>query len=157
MQRILFWFFRAPVIDVKVHVYSDSVLCSGKIGNNPVESWEKQIEWRSETNYFCELNRIDGKPMEFQREIFPGLTTASKGWTRIVCERPSIGCRICSMRGKFWCSAPISGVTTSSAQCHPVSRVRTLKATTQAAWRQRAFSWVVKLEMRRRSMWHRGS
>ena len=30
----------------------------------------------SETNYFSELNRIDGKPIEFEWKIFPGFTTA---------------------------------------------------------------------------------
>ena len=59
----------------KVHVFSDSVLCLGKIGNNPVESWKKQIQWYSDNDYFSELNRIDGQPMEFEWKIFPGLTT----------------------------------------------------------------------------------
>ena len=62
--------------NAKIYVFSDSVLCLGKMGPNPVESWEKQIQWYSETNYFSELNRIDGKPMEFEWKIFPGLTTA---------------------------------------------------------------------------------
>ena len=39
----------------------------------------------------------------------------------ICCGRPSIGCGTCSVRGKFWCDAPGPGVTTSFAQCHPVS------------------------------------
>ena len=59
-----------------VHAFSDSVLCFGKMGHNPVESWKKQIQWYSETNYFSKLNRIDGKPMEFEWKIFPGLKTA---------------------------------------------------------------------------------
>ena len=43
------------------------------MGPNPVESWKKQIQWYSETNYFSELlNRIDGKPMEFEWKIFQG-------------------------------------------------------------------------------------
>ena len=48
----------------------------GKFGHNPVGSWKKQIQWCSETNYFSELNRTDGKPMEFEWKIFPGFTTA---------------------------------------------------------------------------------
>ena len=55
--------------NAKVCVFSDSVLCLGKIGHNPVESWKKQIQWYSETNYFSELNRIDGKPMEVEWKI----------------------------------------------------------------------------------------
>ena len=59
--------------NAKIHVFSDSVLCLGKMGHNPVES---QTQWYSETNYFSELNRIDGKPMEFEWKIIPGFTTA---------------------------------------------------------------------------------
>ena len=51
--------------NAKVYVFSDSVLCLGKMGYNLVESWKKLIQWYSETNYFSELNRIDGQPMEF--------------------------------------------------------------------------------------------
>ena len=32
--------------------------------------------WDPETNYFSELTRIDGKPIEFEWKIFPGFTTA---------------------------------------------------------------------------------
>ena len=52
--------------NAKVHVFSDSVLCLGKMGHDPVESWKKQTQWFS--------NRIDGKPMEFEWKIFPGFT-----------------------------------------------------------------------------------
>ena len=62
--------------NAKVYVFSDSVLCLVKMGHNPVESWKKQIQWHSETNNFSEQNRIDGKLMEFEWKIFPGLTTA---------------------------------------------------------------------------------
>ena len=48
------------------------------------------------------------------------------------CGEPSIGCRNYNARSKFWRNAPGPGVTTSSARCHPVSRVRMLKAATQA-------------------------
>ena len=59
----------------KVYVFSDSVLCLGKKGNNLVESWKKQIQWYSDDDYFSELNRIYGQPMEFEWKIFPGFTT----------------------------------------------------------------------------------
>ena len=59
----------------KVFVFSDSVLCLEKMGDNPVESWKKQIQWYSDNDYFSELNRIDGQPMEFEWKIFPGFTT----------------------------------------------------------------------------------
>ena len=38
----------------KVYVFSYSVLCLGKMRPNHVESWKKQIQWYSETNYFSE-------------------------------------------------------------------------------------------------------
>ena len=34
-----------------------------------------KIQWFSETKYFSELNRIDGKPMEFEWKTIPGFTT----------------------------------------------------------------------------------
>ena len=48
------------------------------------EKWEtillspgrNKIQWYSETNYFSELNRIDGKSIEFEWKIFPGFATA---------------------------------------------------------------------------------
>ena len=59
----------------KVCVFSDSVLNLGKMGNNPVESWKKQIQWYSDNDYFSELDRIDGQPVEFEWKIFQGFTT----------------------------------------------------------------------------------
>ena len=46
------------------------------MGDNPVESWKRQIQLYSDKKYFSELNRIDGQPMEFQWTIFPGFTAA---------------------------------------------------------------------------------
>ena len=46
----------------KVCVFSRSALCLGKMGDDPVESWKRQIR---------EYNRIDGHPMEFEWKIFP--------------------------------------------------------------------------------------
>ena len=59
----------------KAYVFSDTVPCLGKMGENLVESWKREIQWYSDNNYFKELNRIDGQPMEFEWKIFPGLTT----------------------------------------------------------------------------------
>ena len=59
----------------KVYVFSDSVLCLGRMGHDSVESWKKQIQWYSENDYFSELNRIDGRLVEFEWKIFPGFTT----------------------------------------------------------------------------------
>ena len=52
-----------------LYVFSDSVLCLGKMGDNLVEAWKNKIKWYSENNHFKELNRIDG--MQTEWEIFP--------------------------------------------------------------------------------------
>ena len=54
------------ITHAKTHVLSDSVLCVGKVGNDPVESWKTQIQWYSENHYFQEMDQIDG--------IFQGFT-----------------------------------------------------------------------------------
>ena len=59
----------------KAYVFSDSVLCLGKMVDHPVESWKSKIQWYPDNNYFKDLSRIDGQIMEFEWKIFPGLTT----------------------------------------------------------------------------------
>ena len=59
----------------KAYVFSDSVLCLGKMGDGPVESWKSKIQRYSDNKYFKDLNRIDGEPMEIERKICPGFTT----------------------------------------------------------------------------------
>ena len=61
----------------KVYVFSDSVLCLGRMGDDPNQSWKNKINWYSYTNFFSELNRIDGKPMEFEWKILPRFKTAA--------------------------------------------------------------------------------
>ena len=56
---------------------SPTVRCLGKMGDNLVESWKKQIQWYANNNCFNELNRIDGQLMEFEWKIFPGFTTVT--------------------------------------------------------------------------------
>ena len=52
-----------------VYVFSDSVLCLGKMGDDLVGSWKN--------NCFKDLNRIDRQLMEFEWKVFPGLTTVA--------------------------------------------------------------------------------
>ena len=61
----------------KVYVFSDSVLCLGRMGDDPNQSWRNKIKSYSETNFFSELNRIDGKTMEFEWMNLPGFKTAA--------------------------------------------------------------------------------
>ena len=61
----------------QVYVFSDSVLCLGKIHENPQSNtaWEQRLEWFKTTQEYINLDRIDGEPMEFDWNIFPGFNT----------------------------------------------------------------------------------
>ena len=61
----------------KVYVFSDSVLCLGKMNENPQSNmaWEDRLTWFKSSQEFRALDRIDGEPMEFEWNIFPGFTT----------------------------------------------------------------------------------
>ena len=61
----------------KVHVFSDSVLCLGKMNQNPISNtvWERQLEWFNDLLQYRTFDTIDGEPMEFEWDIFPGFTT----------------------------------------------------------------------------------
>ena len=61
----------------KVYVFSDSVLCLGKIHQHPNanESWKERIEWITTSQSYREYDGISGEPTEFEWNIFPGFTT----------------------------------------------------------------------------------
>ena len=61
----------------KVYVFSDSVLCLGKIHENPQSNiaWEQRLEWFKSSPEYRTLDRIDGEPMEFEWNIFPRFNT----------------------------------------------------------------------------------
>ena len=61
----------------KVYVFSDSVLCLGKMHENPQSNtaWEQRLEWFKTSQEYRKLDRIDGEPMEFEWNIFPGFIT----------------------------------------------------------------------------------
>ena len=61
----------------KVYIFSDSVLCLGKIQQNPesVEAWEKRIGWIKCSQSYSNFDRIDGEPTEFEWNVFPGFNT----------------------------------------------------------------------------------
>ena len=60
----------------KVYVFSDSVLCLGKIFENPQlnDAWKQRLGWFKSSKY-RNFDRIDGEPMEFEWNIFPGFNT----------------------------------------------------------------------------------
>ena len=61
----------------KVYVFSDSVLCLGKIHQNPEsnEAWKKWIEWIISSQSYRNFDGINGEPTEFEWNIFPGFDT----------------------------------------------------------------------------------
>ena len=58
----------------KIYVFSDSVLCLGKIHQNPEsnEAWNKRIEWFTSSQSNRNFDGINGEPTEFEWNIFPG-------------------------------------------------------------------------------------
>ena len=61
----------------KVHVFSDSVLCLGKVNENQPSNtaWEDRLTWFKSSTEYRALDTIDGEPMEFEWNTFPGFTT----------------------------------------------------------------------------------
>ena len=61
----------------KVYVFSDSVLCLGKVNQNPTSNtaWEQQLGWFKDSSQYRILDTSDGEPMEFEWNIIPGFTT----------------------------------------------------------------------------------
>ena len=52
----------------KVYVFSDSVLCLGKMSENPQPNtvWEDKLTWFKSSSHYRALDTIDGGPMEFE-------------------------------------------------------------------------------------------
>ena len=61
----------------KVYVFSDSVLCLGKIHQHPEsnEAWKKRIEGITTDQSYRDYDAINGESTEFEWNIFPGFTT----------------------------------------------------------------------------------
>ena len=61
----------------RVYVFSDSVLCLGKIHQHPKanESWKDRIGWIITDESYRDYDGINGEPTEFEWNIFPGFTT----------------------------------------------------------------------------------
>ena len=61
----------------KVYVFSDSVLCLGKVHQHPEsnEAWKKRIEWITTDKCYRDNDGINGEPTGFEWNIFPGFTT----------------------------------------------------------------------------------
>ena len=61
----------------KVYVFSDSVLCLGRILQYPDsnEAWKNRIAGVKAENSYRDYDGINGEPTEFEWNIFPGFTT----------------------------------------------------------------------------------
>ena len=61
----------------KVYVFSDSVLCLGKMNENLRSNmaWEERLTRFKSSPEYRALDRIDGEPMEFEWNIFTGFNT----------------------------------------------------------------------------------
>ena len=61
----------------KVYVFSDSVLCLGKIHQHPNanESWKERIECITTSPSYRDYDGISGEPTEFEWNIYPRFTT----------------------------------------------------------------------------------
>ena len=64
------------LLHTKVYVFSDSVLCLGKMNENPQSNyaWEDRLTWFKSSSQDRTLDTNDGEPMEFEWNIFPGFT-----------------------------------------------------------------------------------
>ena len=56
------------LLRTKVYVFSDSVLCLGKMNDNPQSNnaWEERLTWYTDTARYRTLHNIDGEPVEFE-------------------------------------------------------------------------------------------
>ena len=61
----------------KVCVFSDSVLCFGKILKTPQsnDAWEQRLGWLKSSQYYRNFDRIDGEPTELEWNILPGFNS----------------------------------------------------------------------------------
>ena len=61
----------------KVYVFSDSVLCLGRILQHPDsnEAWKNRIAGVKTEKSYRDYDGINGEPTEFEWNIFPGFTT----------------------------------------------------------------------------------
>ena len=55
----------------KIFVFSDSVLCLGKVSENPLSNivWEHKMTWFESSSQYRVLNTIHGETMEFELNI----------------------------------------------------------------------------------------
>ena len=67
----------SSIFNAKVYVFSDSVLCLGRLHQHPKsnEAWKDRIGWITTDQSYRDYDGINGEPTEFEWNIFPGFTT----------------------------------------------------------------------------------
>ena len=65
-----------------VYVFSDSVLCLGKIHQHPNanKSWKDRIEWITTSQSYRDYDGISGEPTEFEWNIFHRIHHVAALW-----------------------------------------------------------------------------
>ena len=60
----------------KIYVFSESVLCLGKMNQNPTSNtvWERQLGWFKDSSQYRIVDTIDGELIEFEWNIFQRFT-----------------------------------------------------------------------------------
>ena len=60
-----------------LRIFRFFILCFGKIHENPQsnDAWEQRLGWFKTSQEYRNFDRIDGEPMEFEWNIFPGFNT----------------------------------------------------------------------------------
>ena len=68
---------QSSIFKAQVYVFSDSVLCLGKVLQYPDsnEAWKNRIAGVKSEKSYREYDGINGEPTEFEWNIFPGFTT----------------------------------------------------------------------------------
>ena len=61
----------------KVYVFSDSVLCLGRVLQHPDsnEAWKNRVAGIQSGTSYRDYDAVNGEPTEFEWNIFPGFTT----------------------------------------------------------------------------------
>ena len=62
-------------LTAKACVFSDSVLCMGRIIENPGKAWKEKIDWFMNSHQCQELDRLDWDSIEVEWTNFPEFTT----------------------------------------------------------------------------------
>ena len=102
----------------KVYVFSDSVLCIGKILQHPDsnEAWKNRIAGVKSVRSYRDYDGIDGEPTEFEWNIFPGFTTLQLcGKINDLLERLGTKPRNFHRKNLYLCQCSMSSPVTEKA------------------------------------------